>query len=171
MPNTYSTAVTATIVQFIESIGIPVVFNTITEETFVPGILINKGSLVVDKNQLLYPGDLLHEAGHIAVAMPADREAMHGDVGKMTEKSKSDGEEMMAIAWSYAACVHLSIDPAVVFHPHGYKGASDWYLEQFTSGNPLYIPLMQWAGFCFDAANAAKKGVEPFPAMMNWLRN
>jgi len=160
-----------TIIQFIESIGIPVVFDTITEKTFVPGILINKGRLVVDQHQFFYPGDLLHEAGHLAVAIPAEREIMHGDVGEEVEKNKSDGEEMMAIAWSYAACVHLNIDPAVVFHPDGYKGSSDWYIEQYTSGNLLYLPLLQWAGFCYDEINAEKKGVKPFPEMVKWLRD
>jgi hypothetical protein len=159
-----------TIVQFIESIGIPVVFDTITEKTFVPGIFINKGTLVVDKDQLVYPGDLLHEAGHMAVAIPEDRKAMYGDVGVLTDKSKADGEEMMAIAWSYAACVFLKIDPVVVFHPDGYRGASDWYIEQYTSGNALYLPVLQWGGFCYDEANARKNGVKPFPQMIRWLR-
>ncbi len=163
-------ALIASIIQFIRSIGIPVVFDTITENTFVPGILIIKGTLVVDKDQLLYPGDLLHEAGHIAVAIPEDRKAMHGDVGILAEKSKADGEEMMAIAWSYAACVYLNIDPAVVFHPHGYKGASDWYIEQYTSGTALYLPMLQWGGFCYDEANAREHGVAPYPKMLRWLR-
>lgn len=165
------TPVISTITQFIESIGIPVVFDTITEKTFVPGILINKGRLVVDQDQFFYPGDLLHEAGHMAVAIPEERRVMHGDVGDAGERSKSEGEEMMAIAWSYAACVHLRIDPAVVFHPDGYKGSSDWYIEQYTSGNPLYLPLLQWAGFCYDETNAEKNGVKPFPEMVKWLRD
>lgn len=171
MPINNLNPVTTSIIQFIESIGIPVVFNTITENTFVPGILISNGSLVVDEHQLLYPGDLLHEAGHIAVALPGDRETLHGDVGTATEKNKADGEEMMAIAWSYAACVHLNIDPAIVFHPQGYKGASAWYIEQYASGNPLYLPVLQWAGFCYDETNAQKHGAKPFPAMIKWLRD
>ena len=170
MTTTNSTTLIQRITQFIKSIGIPVVFDTITEETFVPGILINKGTLVVDESRLLYPGDLLHEAGHIAVAFPADREVMYGNVGAMTEKNQSDGEEMMAIAWSYAACVHLNIDPAIVFHPHGYKGSSEWYIEQYTAGNMLYLPLLQWGGFCYDAVNAEKNGAQPFPQMIRWLR-
>ena len=35
---------------------------------------------------------------------------MEGDVGKKA------AEEMMAIAWSYAAVVHLGLDASVVFH-------------------------------------------------------
>jgi len=170
MPITPATPVLTTIIRFIEFIGIPVVFDTISEKTFVPGILINKGRLVIDENQLLYPGDLLHEAGHMAVSIPDERKIMYGDAG-VSEKSKSDGEEMMAIAWSYAACVYLNIDPAIVFHPAGYKGSSAWYIEQYTSGNLLYIPLLQWAGLCYDATNAQKNGVKPFPEMIKWLRD
>lgn len=156
--------------RFIESIGIPVMFKPITVATFVPGILIDKGTIIVDTAQLRYPGDLLHEAGHIAVAMPEDRLLMHGDVGAISEKNKSDGEEMMAIAWSYAACVHLNIDPAVVFHPAGYKGASAWYIEQYTAGTMLYVPLLQWAGFCYDSTTAENNNAQPFPQMIKWLR-
>ena len=34
--------------------------------------IFEQGSIVIDKDALLYPGDILHEAGHIAV-VPADR--------------------------------------------------------------------------------------------------
>lgn len=159
-----------TITQFIRSIGIPVIFAPITEPTFVPGILISKATMIVDGEQLLYPGDLLHEAGHIAVAMPEDRLLMHGDISKSFTKNQSDGEEMMAIAWSYAACIHLGIDPGVVFHPAGYQGASAWYVEQYTAGNMLYVPILQWAGFCYDTVKAAEHGTLPYPHMIKWMR-
>lgn len=170
MSETQLDNVTANIIQFIRSIGIPVAFQPVTADMFVPGILISKGTIIVDTDQLLYPGDLLHEAGHIAVAMPADRLLMHGNVGAMTDKNKADGEEMMAIAWSYAACVHLNMDPAVVFHRAGYQGSSDWYIEQYTAGNMLYVPVLQWAGFCYDAQQAKVNDTKPFPHMLRWMR-
>lgn len=169
MPNTLP-ALVAKMIRFIESIGIPVVLDTITEPGFVPGILVDRGRIIVDIENLLYPGDLLHEAGHIAVALPENREKMHGDVGKMMERDQALGEEMMAIAWSYAACVHLEIDPAVVFHSGGYKGSSNWHIEQFSSGNLLYVPLLQWAGLCYDKQAAGEKGLNPFPQMIKWMR-
>lgn len=95
---------------------------------------------------------------------------MSDNVGISTPKSQADGEEMMAIAWSYAACVHLGIDPTVVFHPAGYKGSADWYLEQYQNGTPLYVPLLQWAGFCHDNINAGKNNTLPFPHILKWLR-
>lgn len=158
------------IIEFIQSTGIPVTFEPIDGETFLPGIRIAHGSLMIDSEKLLYPGDLLHEAGHIAVASPEDRGKMSDNVGAVVSKDQANGEEMMAIAWSYAACIHLGIDPAVVFHPAGYKGAAEWYIEQYNSGNMLYVPLLQWAGFCYDQNNASKNNTRPYPHMLKWLR-
>jgi hypothetical protein len=58
--------VTARIVDFLTSIGLDVRTETIQDRTFVPGIVIHHGVLVIDPPQLTYPGDLLHEAGHLA---------------------------------------------------------------------------------------------------------
>jgi len=162
---------TQRIIRFIESIGIPVTIGAINTPTFLPGIFITNGGMTVDPDKLLYPGDLLHEAGHIAVAEPDDRLALQGDIGANTVKHKADGEEMMAIAWSYAACVHLHLDLEVLFHPAGYKGSAEWHIEQYKAGNMLYLPLMQWAGFCYDARQAAENNARPFPHMIKWLRS
>ena len=78
----------------------------------------------MDSRQLKYPGDLLHEAGHIAVCTPEDR-ALIG-TSKMDSKWPSDGEEIAAIAWSYAAAMHINLDLTILFHPNGYKNDSNW---------------------------------------------
>ena len=54
-------------VDFIQSIGISVLFREIPEKSFLPGISIKAGEIIVDPEKLKYPGDILHEAGHIAV--------------------------------------------------------------------------------------------------------
>lgn len=164
------TTLVDTIIEFVRSIGIEVNFDTITEETFLPGILISNGRLIIDKAQLLYPGDILHEAGHIAAMPAAERNSLRGNIGMVKEASEALGEEMMAIAWSYAACVTMGISPEIVFHEHGYKGASQWYISQYTSGNYLSLPLMQWAGFCYDKTQAALNNALPYPSMIRWLR-
>ena len=76
----------------------------------MPGIDIRQGTILVDEARLAHPGDLLHEAGHLAVADPAERGG--------ARLSPSDGDEMAAIAWSWAALKHLDLDPAIVFHAH-----------------------------------------------------
>lgn len=158
------------ITEFLNQIGIEIRYRPIEEETFLPGVLIDKGSLVIDREKLLYPGDLLHEAGHIAVMQPAERLSVSGNIGMHKEQQQSDGEEMMAIAWSYAALVFLKLDPSVVFHPQGYKGASDWYIEQFTSGSFIGLPTLQWIGLCYDEKNAEANHAAAYPQMIKWLR-
>lgn len=155
---------------FLNEIGIPYMEETITVDTFLPGILIRNGAIIVDTEKLLYPGDILHEAGHIAAMEPGVRNASGGNVGVLVDKNTAMGEEMIAIAWSYAASVKLGLPPELIFHPDGYRGASDWYIEQFTSGNCPTLPLLQWAGFCYDEKNAAKHNVPPYPHMIRWLR-
>lgn len=66
----FSNPLAQTIVAFLEEIGIPVRRVAIEENTFLPGVMISQGTLLVDEEKLLYPGDLLHEGGHIAVMSP-----------------------------------------------------------------------------------------------------
>lgn len=153
------------IVPFLLDIGLEVCANRVVAETFVPGIWINKGILVVDEPALLYPGDLLHEAGHLAVMAPERRVTIVGDAG-------SDGaEEMMAIAWSYAAALYLAIDPACVFHPAGYRGQSEAILENFQQGRFFGVPMLQWLGMTYEPAQAAVHGIAPYPHVVKWIRS
>ena len=144
------------IIAFLGSIGLPVRAGAIPGPTFLPGIAIEGGVLVVDEERLLYPGDLLHEAGHLALLPHHDRSAVHGDTGD------DGGLEVGAIAWSYGAAVHLGIDPAIVFHEAGYRGASQSILENFAAGRYFGVPILQWAGLT---------RAEIYPAMNAWLRD
>jgi hypothetical protein len=77
---------------------------------------------------------------------------------------------MMAIAWSYAAALHLAIDPAVVFHEAGYRGGATDLLENFNAGRYLALPMLQWTGLAYDAVRAKEAGAEAYPLMRKWLR-
>jgi hypothetical protein len=155
---------TQKIVDFIISIGIPVEFETIEEDTFLPGILIKNGAIYIDTQKIKYPGDLLHEAGHLATLLPKKRAEVYNDV------SKNAGDEMATIAWSYAAAKYLDIDLRILFHDHGYKGDSKWLREHYSSGGERAVPLLQWMGFTSDKTFAVQKGIEPFPYMQRWIR-
>jgi hypothetical protein len=157
--------ITELIVRFLLEIGIEARVARIAHETFLPGIDVANGALVIDEDKLLYPGDLLHEAGHLAVMPPGER-AKAG-----TTIDTGGGEEMAAIAWSYAAALHLRIDPAIVFHPDGYKGGSKAILENFAASHYFGVPLLQWWGLAVDEKKAAESNVEPFPKITKWLRN
>ena len=157
------TALLDQITGFFGSIGLQYSEGPIEGQTFLPGLAIERGSLAFDRASLKFPGDLLHEAGHLAVMCQARRRTAHRSVGKFA------AEELAAIAWSYAAVVHLGLAPAVVFHPHGYKGGSDALIENFTNGQTMGVPLLQWLGMSAEPRRAAELGVAPYPAMIHWL--
>lgn len=152
----------AKLTRFVQEIGIPVHLADLPDPTFLPGIDIRFGELVVDEKRLLYPGDLLHEAGHVAVTDPAERQREKLD--------PQPGDEMATLAWSYAAARHLEIPVEVVFHPDGYKGGADALIENFSAGRYVGVPLLQYYGMCYEPRLAAEEGVDPFPNMLRWLR-
>jgi hypothetical protein len=144
----------STIAAFLAGIGLPVEIGEIHHPTFLPGIHADSGVLHVDPSRLSYPGDLLHEAGHLALLTGQQRSQLTGDAGD------NGGEELGAIAWSYAAALHLQVDPSVVFHDHGYRGGSQSMLENFAAGRYIGVPMLQWRGLCGD----------DYPRMLHWLR-
>jgi hypothetical protein len=147
------------IFSFLDKIGIERKEAKISGPVFMPGITIENGALVVDMDELKYPGDLLHEAGHIAVTPAEERKTMSGAIAK-----NKGGEEIAAILWSYMAAREAGIPPQVVFHDDGYKGEADWLLENFT--NKMYIgwPFLKWAKM-FD------KQEDGNLVVLSWLRN
>ncbi|GAB3678055.1 hypothetical protein GCM10027594_35780 [Hymenobacter agri] len=147
---------------FLAEIGIPTQEAELTVDTFLPGILIENGGLLIDPAKLLYPGDLLHEAGHLAVTPDAERIQLVGNVmaGK-PEQQGTDGEEIVAMLWSYAAAQAIGVPPEVVFHPNGYRNASAWMLDNFRQKIYPGLPLLVWMGLTTT---------DDFPHMTRWLR-
>ncbi|MEG3151213.1 hypothetical protein U1769_15075 [Sphingomonas sp. ZT3P38] len=155
--------VTARIVAFIEQVGIPVETDSIPEGSFLPAITIRNGAVVYDPARLEWPGDLLHEAGHVAVTPPEKRSAL-------SEIRSDPAEEMSAIGWSYAAALAIGLDPTVVFHDNGYVGGSTSLLENFAEGRFLAVPMLQYYGMTLEPRPAAERGEQPYPHMTSWLR-
>lgn len=151
--------------RFLTSLGLEVKRAQLPEETFLPGIQIQRGVICVDETKLLYPGDLLHEAGHLAVILPEQRISVGADVGN------KPAEEMMSIAWSYAAAVYLDIDPRIVFHQNGYRGWSESLIDNFSQRRYLAVPMLQWIGLTVDDAQGELRGLKPYPNMLKWLRD
>ncbi|HSX53667.1 MAG TPA: hypothetical protein VLG14_00075 [Sphingomonas sp.] len=154
----------ARIVTFLEGIGIPVALESVPADSLLPGATVRGDTLICDPETLEWPGDLLHEAGHIAVSDPAVR-------ASQTEVSPDPGEELAAMAWSYAAAIDLGIDPALVFHAGGYHGGGQNYLESYTrDGSGIGVPMLQYYGMSAEPRQAETLGRAPFPAMTRWLR-
>jgi hypothetical protein len=138
---------------FLARIGIPLKLEP-AGDGLLPGLTVRDGGIVADPERLLYPGDLLHEAGHIAVTEPARRPVL-------CEVSDDPGEEMAAIAWSWAAAAELALDPVLVFHADGYRGGSATIIEAFASRRWFGVPLLACWGMTEESL---------FPRMIRWLR-
>ena len=146
---------TERITRFLRSIGIPVAEGALPAETFLPGLTLQGGAILYDPQRLTYPGDLLHEAGHIALTSAAERPRLSPDT------QFNLGDDLGAIAWSYAALTRLQLDPRVVFHDGGYRGNSPAFISNFAAGRYVGVPLLEWMGL-------TRPGM--FPRMVRWLR-
>lgn len=156
------------IVGFVNSIGIPCIQGNIKHGTFLPGVNILNGSIVYDAGSLLSPGDILHEAGHIAVLLQKDREKVTSPdvIGDL----QPGGAEMAAIAWSWAAIQYLAIPPEVVFHEQGYHGDSSQIVMNFSNGHYFGVSLLQWFGMTCEKRNSDLPIKAIYPEMQYWLR-
>lgn len=150
---------------FLRGIGLQVRRGALDDGCFLPGLALIGGALVVDESRLKYPGDLLHEAGHLAMLTAAERSRVDGTL------AADGGEELGAIAWSYAAALHLALDPAVLFHPGGYRDGAAALLENFAEGRYLGVPYLQWLGLTLEPRQALAQGCPPYPHMLRWLRD
>jgi len=151
------------IVEWLRKIGLTVRLAPLGDDTFLPGVVMEAGGIVVDPERLLYPGDLLHEAGHLATMLPERRAANESNAGREM------GDEIAAQTWSYAAAVHLELAPEIVFHATGYKGSAATLMEAYRDGK-VGVPLLQWMGLTLDRKRAAAASVAPYPHMIRWLR-
>ena len=152
-----STPVVAESVDFLRHIGLQIESRALPGETFLPGITVDQGTLQFDPEKLKYPGDLLHEAGHLAVLPPAQRRRAGDDF------AGNGGGEMAAIAWSYAACLQIDLPLEMLFHDQGYKGDARWLRQTFADGKYIGLPILIWRGMTSD------EGDEAFPRMTHWL--
>lgn len=155
----YDEEMLANIIQFLDGIGIDVEEKELHDNCILPGLDIKGTTILYDKTRLKHSGDLLHEAGHIAVT-PSDQRPLIGS-DKMDPSWPSDADEIVTILWSFAALHEMKISPDVVFHAEGYKNESDWIIDQFESKNHIGLPLLEWMELC---------EVDLFPVMKKWLR-
>lgn len=150
------------IVAFLTNIGVDVRRRHVVD-AFLPGVTLEAGVLYFDPERLEHAGDLLHEAGHLAVTAPEERT-------HLLPVDPDPGLEMAAIAWSWAALQHLGMPPEVVFHEHGYRGGSRSIIDAFQTTAGFGVPVLEWLGMTATKSRAEAMGVPPFPHMVHWLR-
>lgn len=176
------------ITRFLDRIGLPVTLSRIEGESFLPGVVIQKGALIVDSDRLGSPGDILHEAGHLAVAPARLRGSLDGNIDACAAALIADADlavteieanqiartEPQAIAWSYAAALAAGVTPDCVFWEQGYGGqhggAPQLVMMQVAQGFFPGVQGLVRTGLCSapppfgDPADPA-----PFPQMKAWL--
>lgn len=165
----FEDALTNRIAEFLNGIGIKVVPRRLDGESFLPGVLIERGRLLVDEAKLRYPGDLLHEAGHLAVAPTCLRPGLSGEV--VIPDADMNAVEVQATAWAYAAVMHLGLEPAVLFHEGGYEGKSAGLIFTYTAGVYPGAHGLQTLGMTATGETARELHVPPYPHMLKWLRD
>lgn len=163
--NEFSSPDLAQIANSLKEIGIPARAARLGNDDQLPGVRIVRGGLLVDERKLLFPGDVVHEAGHIAVLPPEDRAQIEGIL------PSDPGQEMSALAWSYALATNFGLPLEMVFHD-AFKAGGPWLREMFTSGAELGVPLLQyWNMTRSRSAPAGFDDLPTFPEMAQWLRD
>lgn len=157
-----------TILAFLDGIGLPPIETTLDEGVFLPGLRIDAGRLLFDRVRLRWPGDLLHEAGHLAVMPARLRGTLSDDVAAAAAVPHAG--EVEATAWAYAATVHLGLPASVLFHEGGYRGHSAAMALGYELGVYPGAHGLAQAGMTCVGAQAQAAGVAPYPRMQRWLR-
>jgi hypothetical protein len=165
---TGSNAVIDTICRFLASIGLPPIIGPLPPDTLLPGVTIIGGRLAVDPEQVRWPGDLLHEAGHIAVTPAALRARLDGS--DLADDVAEHAGEAEATAWAYAATRAIGLDPAVLFHPGGYHGKGQRLAFTYAAGCYPGAAGLITGGLALSAAAARDSGMQAYPHMQRWLR-
>jgi len=148
---------------FLADIGLPAEQRELPPPTVLPGISVERGVLLVDPPRVTWPGDLLHEAGHLAVLPREQRLELSANVGD------DGGNEMGAIAWSYAAAQALGLPIEVVFHDCGYKGGAAAVRAAFADGRYFGVPILEWRGLTDYQQPGAAQSATRYPRMKKWL--
>jgi hypothetical protein len=183
------------IVAFLSEVGLSVEHGATPDDAFLPGVILRDGGIVYTPEKLFTPGDLLHEAGHLAVVPAAHRHRIGADAdaaiaailgeadaagGRTPVLDGLDGlgAELQAIAWSYAACVRLGLPLEIVFVPGAYGTDPNAGVHPMTIAQQIalgFFPgvhrLVQ-AGMAGPAQGPLNPDAPPggFPTMTRWLQ-
>lgn len=171
---------------FLDSIGLKSEKVTATSG-LLPEIEIREGRVLYTSS--CHPGDLLHEAGHLALLPSRWRGWVNGDVSESSERIYEDlvriGTEFespvyLAVlqsgdqevtAWAWAAAVHLDIpmNDRINMSPDTYQGGARDIRIMLQMGKYVGIHGLQHAGYC-RAGNHPYRGLPRYPQMAFWAQ-
>ena len=181
----------AAAIDFVRSIGLSVTEGVAqdVEGAFVPGVRIVDGGLIVDP-ETVFPGDVLHEAGHLAVIPAKFRQLATGTLRQvfksMTQYLKDNptilggwpedpvgrcilqSGEAEAAAWQYAAAHHIGLPDQWLFPPESFEGKSEDTLLRLKVNQYFGINGLQAAGW--TRVHAMGNPAKPlYPKLAFWL--
>jgi hypothetical protein len=144
------------VIAFARSIGVEVHEGELARSTRVTGVDIVSGCVHVDRALLRGIGDFLHEVAHVALTRLADRPALDEWV------TGTDAQEISALAWTWAAGQYLGLEPSDVFHDAIISGNGPTLRENFSTGQYVGVPMLQYWNLTNNAA---------YPRMARWVRD
>jgi len=178
-------------IEFVRSIGIPV-STTDSEEVasaFVPYCRVKGGGLMVNPEKV-FPGDIIHEAGHIAVIPSRFRPSASGTFGKSLREMKDymdananaigrfpedptlrgimQSGEAEATAWQYAAAQHIGLPDEWLFPPGSFEGNGEENLMRLKANSYMGINGLQAAGWT-KVREISRLELPTFPKLAFWL--
>ncbi|MBU2767240.1 hypothetical protein HAP94_13925 [Acidithiobacillus ferrivorans] len=150
---------------------------------FLPHVCIDQGTIQATREVLL--GDLLHEAGHLAVMPARFRPLMSGnlyrslrEISAQLEDAAPDNPDLLgfinaddqaATAWSWAVGIHLGMDPLCIIESAAFGGEGD-DIRLLLSVNQHYgIHALQASEFC-AVRKISAAGRPVFPHLAFWLK-
>lgn len=188
-PNPETSPLVRKVERWLRRIGLSVEHGARYEPCFNEGIWVVDGGIVFDP-ELAHPGDLLHEAGHLAI-MPSFARAFAnggptGDVMLSIQRpiddymaAHPDGlmqwpedpiaraciqcDASEAIAWAYAAAVAAKVDPWLTCERgFGDRNDAEFIFRGLQRGARVGVNGLRAAGFIAR--------VDHFPRLTKWLQ-
>lgn len=178
-------------IAFIKKIGIPVRRGDLCpRHDFQMQIWIEKGELIVGHHA--HAGDLLHEAGHLALLPSSFRIHVCGDIedsiGPLAETYMKENPDALertpedpvarallqsgdseAIAWSYSAAVAAGIDPYLVCE-NGFMPEDGTTSEEIAEAIERSLRIGEYVGIHGLRAAGFLKHVRDWPKLLKWVQ-
>ncbi len=177
------------ILTFLSTIGLQTIERPFSKG-FLDGVRIENGILYFDPNDDFVEVNLLHEAGHLAVTPSQFRSFAQPNISSLESHFNAwfrehpdafswpenplgrailQAGEAEAIAWSYAACVHLDLDIAEYFERgfETFPEEPDRVSSGLVTGHYLGIHGLAHAGMTDSPRSTSEHA---YPKMRRWLQ-
>lgn len=185
---------TGAVIDFLRRIGLRVDEATSTAQlagSFLPDVLVQEGGLVIDAAKA-FPGDVLHEAAHLAVIPAQFRPFANGDLNEVEERMARylnenpmglatypedplsrailQAAEAEATAWQYAAAVEIGLPERWIFPMKSYDGTRVSLLRSLRHNQYMGINGLRAAGWTTLRPNPHQPHIPTYPKLKFWLQ-